>query len=75
MSIYASPWALRFPSSGQFYIGCDWVTVIAQGVPAHVGADDPDRFASFLPPLSGNVAAGLRAVLSQQHQRHAVKSA
>src|SRR5258707_397560 len=63
MSIYATLWVLRFPSFGQFYIGRDWLTVIAQGVPAHVGAEDTDQFALFLPPMPGNVAAGLRAVV------------
>jgi len=63
MSIYATLWVLRFPSFGQFYIGCDWLTVIAQGVPAHVGAEATDQFALFLPPMPGNVAAGLRAVV------------
>jgi hypothetical protein len=63
MSIYATLWAVRFPSFGQFYIGCGWVTIIAQGVPAHVGAEAPDQYALFLPPLLGSVAAGLRAVV------------
>lgn len=63
MSIYATLWALKFPSSGQFYLDCDWVTVVAQGVPAHVGAEETDRYAAFLPPLPGSVAAGLRAVV------------
>jgi len=66
MSIYATLWVLRFPSFDQFYIGCDWLTVIAQGVPAHVGADDADQFALFLPPLRGSVAAGLRGAIQKE---------
>jgi putative transcriptional regulator len=47
MSIYATLWALQFPRFGEFHIGCEWVTVIAQGVPAHVGAEAPDPYASL----------------------------
>ncbi len=36
--------ALQFPRFGEFHIGCEWVTVIAQGVPAHVGAEAPDPY-------------------------------
>ena len=39
------------------YLGCDWIDVTAQGVPAHVGTptpglgyEDGDPFAEFLPP-------------------------
>jgi hypothetical protein len=39
MSIYATLWALQFPRFGEFHIDREWVTVIAQGVPAHVGAE------------------------------------
>jgi len=31
-SIYATLWALQFPRFGEFHIGCEWVTGIAQGV-------------------------------------------
>ena len=57
MSIYATLWKLKFPAEGDEFPGCEWLTVTAQGVPAHVGspgvssgrpADDP--FAAFLPP-------------------------
>jgi hypothetical protein len=41
MSIYATLWALQFPRFGEFHIGCEWVTVIAQGVPAHVAQNLP----------------------------------
>jgi hypothetical protein len=37
MSIYATLWRLQFPRHGDAYVGCDWVDVLAQGVPAHVG--------------------------------------
>jgi hypothetical protein len=63
MSIYATLWALRFPRFGEFHIGCEWVTVIAQGVPAHVGAEALDPYASFLPTLPNSVAVDLRAVV------------
>lgn len=63
MSIYATLWALQFPRFGEFHFGCDWVTVIAQGVPSHVGAESSDPDASFLPPLPSSVAADLRAVV------------
>jgi hypothetical protein len=63
VSIYATLWALRFPRFGEFHIDCDWVTVLAQAVPAHVGAEGPDHCASFLPPLAGSVAADIRAVV------------
>ena len=63
MSIYATLCALQFPRFGEFHIGCEWVTVIAQGVPAHVGAEAPDPYASFLPMLPNSVAVDLRAVV------------
>ena len=63
MSIYATRWALQFPRFGEFHTGCEWVTVIAQGVPAHVGAEVPDPYAQFLPALPNSVAVDLRAVV------------
>src|SRR5882724_1388608 len=63
MSIYATLWALQFPRFGEFHIGCEWVTVIAQGVPAHVGAEASDPYAAFLPMLPNAVAGDLRAVV------------
>jgi hypothetical protein len=57
MSIYASLWQLKFPQHGDFYWGCEWVEVWAQGVPAHIGTptpghgyEDGDPYAAFLPP-------------------------
>jgi hypothetical protein len=57
MSIYATLWALKFPKDGDDYPGCKWITVTAQGVPAHIGSpssgsgyEDSDPYASFLPP-------------------------
>jgi hypothetical protein len=57
MSIYATLWWLKFPRYGDEYVGCEWIRVIAQGVPAHVGTptpgfgyDDGDPYAEFLPP-------------------------
>jgi hypothetical protein len=74
MSIYATLWTLRFPSTGDDFIGCDWVTVTAQGVPPHVGTPTPghgyeagDPFVEFLPPPVEASADGdaphMRAVL------------
>src|SRR5215469_10869475 len=63
MSIYATLWALKFPRFGEYCTGCEWVTVIAQGVPAHIGEGTPDPYAIFLPERFGSVAAGLRAVV------------
>jgi len=42
MSIYATLWRLKFPGGGDDYVGCEWVEIIAQGVPAHIGASDPE---------------------------------
>jgi hypothetical protein len=55
MSIYATLWQLKFPRYGDAHTGCDWIEVIAQGVPAHIGSldEDPagdDPYAAFLPP-------------------------
>ena len=41
MSIYATLWRLQFPRHGDAYAGCEWVDVLAQGVPAHVGTPTP----------------------------------
>lgn len=57
MSIYATLWCLKFPRYGDFYVGCEWVEIMAQGVPAHIGTPTPgygyesdDPYAPFLPP-------------------------
>lgn len=57
MSIYATLWRLKFPKDGEDYIGCEWIEVIAQGVPAHIGSptrgsgyEDGDPYGEFLPP-------------------------
>jgi len=57
MSIYATLWRLQFPRHGDAFVGCEWVEVVAQGVPAHVGTPTPgygyesgDPYAAFLPP-------------------------
>ncbi len=62
MSIYATLWRLKFPSRGDDHAGCEWIEVIAQGVPAHIGTPAPgfgyegeDPYASFLPPAIGVV--------------------
>ncbi len=57
MSIYATLWQLRFPRDGDDYPECEWITVVAQGVPPHIGSptpgcgyEDGDPYAAFLPP-------------------------
>jgi hypothetical protein len=57
MSIYATLWWLKFPRYGDDYVGCEWIRVTAQGVPAHVGTptqgfgyEAGDPYAEFLPP-------------------------
>jgi len=57
MSIYATLWCLKFPRYGQDHIGCEWIEIVAQGVPAHIGSAvldsgyaDGDPYADFLPP-------------------------
>jgi hypothetical protein len=57
MSIYATQWILQFPRYGDVHTGCEWVRVIGQGVPGHVGTptfgygyESGDPYASFLPP-------------------------
>lgn len=74
MSIYATLWTLKFPALGDDYTGCEWVSVIAQGVPAHIGTpteghgyEAGDPYASFLPPaipvLDDSEDTALRAVV------------
>ena len=57
MSIYATLWHLRFPHDGETEVDGEWVDVLAQGVPAHIGTPTPgygyesgDPYAAFLPP-------------------------
>jgi hypothetical protein len=56
MSIYATLWSLRFPRFGDYYAGCEWIRVTAQGVPAHIGTatlgfgyEEGDPYGEFLP--------------------------
>jgi hypothetical protein len=57
MSIYATLWCVKFPKDGFTPIDDEWIEVIAQAVPAHIGSptpgegyEDGDPFADFLPP-------------------------
>lgn len=57
MSIYATLWTLKFPKEGTYFPDEEWIEVMAQGVPAHIGSpmpgngyEDGDPYASFLPP-------------------------
>lgn len=74
MSIYATLWHLRFPRFGDAYVGCEWVDVLAEGVPAHIGTPTPgdgyeagDPYEAFLPAalrIEGGVSEDdLRAVV------------
>jgi hypothetical protein len=63
MSIYATLWALKFPSTGREYVGCDWVTVLAQAVPAHIGMEGIDHYSDFLPPTVDPDGDNHRAVV------------
>lgn len=74
MSIYSTLWNLQFPRDGDAYAGCEWVEVLAQGVPAHVGTPTPgygyesgDPYEAFLPPAlrigDGSSEDDLRAVV------------
>jgi hypothetical protein len=74
VSIYATLWRLQFPRHGDAYVGCEWVDVLAQGVPAHVGTPTPgygyesgDPYEAFLPPalrIDGGMSEDdLRAVV------------
>jgi hypothetical protein len=57
MSIYATLWTLHFPAEGDEYSGCEWETVMGQGVLGHIGTpteghgyESGDPYSSFLPP-------------------------
>ena len=73
MSIYSTLWRLRFPLTGDAYAGCEWVEVLAQGVPAHVGTPTPgygyepgDPYETFLPPalrMEDGTPENIRAVV------------
>jgi hypothetical protein len=74
VSIYATYWVLRFPRFGYVHRGCEWVEVIGQGVPAHIGTPSPgngyengDPYAAFLPPAipvpEGDDGTALRAMV------------
>jgi len=74
MSTYATLWHLQFPRHGDAYEGCEWVDVLAQGVPAHIGTPTPgygyecgDPYEAFLPQAlrieSGVSEDDLRAVV------------
>jgi hypothetical protein len=57
VSIYATLWHLRFAGEEEDDVDGEWVDVLAQGVPAHIGTPTPgygyesgDPYESFLPP-------------------------
>ena len=56
-SVASQLWSLKFPRYGDNYVGCEWIGVTAQGVPAHIGTptrgfgyEDGDPYGEFLPP-------------------------
>lgn len=70
MSIYATLWTLKFPQEGDSHLGCEWIAVRAQAVPAHIGSptpgcgyEDGDPYATFLPPPVETDAKGEAGVL------------
>ncbi len=63
MSIYATLWELKFPLYGQSHTDCEWETVLAQGVPDHIGEDGDAGHLAFLPPRASSIESGLRAVV------------
>ena len=74
MSIYATQWILKFPAFGDAHSTCEWVEVIGQGVPAHIGTptegygyEAGDPYAGFLPPAipvsDDETTAALRAIV------------
>jgi hypothetical protein len=74
MSIYATLWHLKFPRDEDTDVDSEWVDVLAQGVPAHIGTPTPgygyesgDPYEAFLPPAlridDGTSEDALRAVV------------
>ena len=63
MSIYATLWELKFPLHGQSHTDCEWETLVAQGVPEHIGEDGDADYLAFLPQREGSIENGLRAVV------------
>ena len=63
MSIYATLWELKFPLYGQSHTYCEWETVIAQGVPEHIGEEGEAEYLEFLPRREESIQDGLRAVV------------
>ena len=65
MSSYATLWQLQFPRDGDAHPGCEWVRVLALGLPADVGTpplgygyESGDPVREFLPsvvPIDGGV--------------------
>lgn len=79
MSIYATLWTLKFPKEGDEHVGCEWISVRAQAVPAHVGSPTPgmgyesgDPCGAFLPPpmetdADGNAPFHRAVVIVTEH--------
>lgn len=61
MSIYATYWSMKFEDPD---VPDEWVEVMAQSVPPHIGSDEcGDPFASFLPPPVPEDSKYARAVV------------
>jgi len=79
MSIYATLWTLQFPKEGDDHFESEWIKVIAQAVPAHVGSPTPgmgyesgDPYSAFLPPAvltdsEGNASRHRAVVIVTEH--------
>ena len=82
MSIYATHWILQFPKFGDAHSQCEWVRVLGQGVPGHIGTptqgygyESDDPYADFLPPpiaVLDDDDAGLRAMVIVREQTEKV---
>jgi hypothetical protein len=72
MSIYATLWTLKFPKDGDDFAGCDWIEVIAQGVPPHIGSPSPAAHLPLLTAFSRQPAGFLcKQVVPGQHRQEA----
>ena len=58
MSIYATLWKLKFPRHGDYYLGCEWITVTAQRLfKFSVRGERDARLSGFDPDFEGRSGA------------------
>jgi hypothetical protein len=65
MSIYATLWILKFPADGDAHSRTEWVSIVGQGVPGHIGHPEEGYESDpypFLPPVPED-SESLRAVV------------